>query len=424
VLTGEEQKYLQDFATFDYEAYLRQAPRKFPGTLQWFDQHETYRAWIDAISSQMLMIYGPAGCGKTVIARSLMDDLQSLSESRPRPNFFFCNAASPTQRTAQGILTGLINQCLTWHPSLAFKIAQPYFRERAQSRHQWDPETLLELFKALVSVGICCFVLLDGLDECDDHSQIFILENFQQRLLPCALSGFPLKVIVTCRRTFAIKKALSTHPLCLEIALDQCHGNISSDLSLVIHAKVSKFTELYDIGSQPREDIAKSLKDKADGNFLWATLADDLMNSESTITLDGIELLLNSIPSGLTGIYNKILESIDSRRYQDANMALKWIVLAAQPMKVDELSLALALGSTRREIKDMANFQFLNVELELLKILGPLVKIVNDEVYLVHNSAKDFLLGCAFESGKGKAEPFIQIVPQRDHALLAQACLR
>jgi hypothetical protein len=51
------------------------------------------------------------------------------------------------------------------------------------------------------------------------------------------------------------------------------------------------------------------------------------------------------------------------------------------------------------------------MEFELLKILGPLIKIVNNEVYLVYNSVKDFLLGYTFKSSKGKAEPFIQVIP-------------
>ncbi|EFY94327.2 ankyrin repeat containing protein [Metarhizium robertsii ARSEF 23] len=403
-LTSEEQECLDTFSTCDYERYLLQSPQKFPGTLKWFSSHETYCTWLNTTSSQLLLVNGPPGCGKTVISRALIDELCGLQELRIRPTYFFCNNAIPSQRTAHGILTVLIHQILVRHSGSAFKVVLPYYRARNQS--QWALETLWELFAALVLDGLCPSLVIDGLDECDDHSQTFIIQHFHQLVFPSALPRLPLKVFLTCRLTFTVKAAMISYPISLVLAMEQQHQNISGDLSLVIQAKIKTFANLYRISPEVQRDIARKIEDKADGNFLWVTLAEDLLRQESIVTVDGIEQLLDRIPSGLTGVYNA------------------WITLAARPLKTAELGLALALESGSRDMKYSARRQFLNVELELLKILGPLVKVLNDEVYLVHKSAKEFLLGSAFDGNGGRLEPHIQIVPSRDHATLAEVSLR
>lgn len=421
-LTGEEKKCLDAFSTCDYERYLLQCPQKFPGTLKWFNNHETYRTWLNTTSSQLLLVNGPPGCGKTVISRALIDELYGMPESRICPKYFFCNNAVPSQRTAHGILTGLIHQILVRHSGSAFKVAMPFYRARNQS--QWALETLWELFTALVWAGLCPSLVIDGLDECDDHSQTFIIQHFHQLVFPSALPHLPLKIFLTCRLTFTIKSAMMSYPISLELAMEQQHKNIGDDLSLVIQDKITTFANLYRISPEVQRDIARKIEDKADGNFLWVALAENLISRESIITIDGIEQLLDRIPSGLTGIYNALLRSIDPRRSEDAMNILKWITLAARPLKPAELGLALALEPGSRDMKNLARRQFLNVELELLKILGPLVKVLNDEVYLVHQSAKEFLLGSAFDGNGGRVEPHIQIVPSRDHAILAEVSLR
>ena len=344
-----------------------------------------------------------------------------MPEVESAPNFFFCNGAVFTQRTAVGILTGLIHQCLKRNPRFASKIAKPY--HQALKGDQWDVDTLWKLLVNFINAGLGTFLIIDGLDECDDDFQTLILQRFHKLLSSSALLR-PFKVILACRPTFAIKTTMISCPSFLKLIMEQERETIKKDLSIAIKANVANFAMFYNIDPEMQEEISRELEEKADGNFLWATIAEDLISRKSIITNDGIEQLLNSLPSGLPGIYNTLLKSIDLCRNQFALNALKWITLAPRPMKLAEMRVALALQPDSRDMEDVARYQPYNVEAELMKTFSSLVKVLNDEVHLVHESAKDFLLGQSVESNQGPKEPHVRIFPSTDHASLAHACLK
>jgi hypothetical protein len=70
---------------------------------------------------------------------------------------------------------------------------------------------------------------------------------------------------------------------------------------------------------------------------------------------------------------------------------LRWVVWAERPLTVRELTTAIAIHPEHRSMSALTEVVQPNLESELRPILGALITVQNDIVYLVHQSAKEFL---------------------------------
>src|SRR6266404_1015371 len=64
-------------------------PDRIPGTCEWFVAHKLFRDWQESESSRMLWVSADPGCGKSVLAKYLVDSVLATTESRTICYFFF-----------------------------------------------------------------------------------------------------------------------------------------------------------------------------------------------------------------------------------------------------------------------------------------------------------------------------------------------
>jgi serine/threonine protein kinase len=62
----------QFFRTSQYERYKERNPARVKDTCQWFLQHSRYLYWRNSLTSRILWVSADPGCGKSVLARSLV----------------------------------------------------------------------------------------------------------------------------------------------------------------------------------------------------------------------------------------------------------------------------------------------------------------------------------------------------------------
>lgn len=106
-----------------------------------------------------------------------------------------------------------------------------------------------------------------------------------------------------------------------------------------------------------------------------------LMNRKSTdiLSLESLKSEIKTLPLQVTTMVLQTFQALP----RWARLALGWILHAQRPLKVQELSAAIALsdlyGSQSEEL-DSGNF-LLDVEVQMESIFGPLVKIENNEIF-------------------------------------------
>ena len=133
--------------------------------------------------------------------------------------------------------------------------------------------------------------------------------------------------------------------------------------------------------------------------------------------------VLHSVPPGLPAIYSRMLLRTEASRQSIISEILRWVTMAVRPLTVHELTGAIAIPSiaplsSDRTIRDH------------ITMCGPILRIrlenhpedsAVDEVHLVHQSARDYLLR------KERDEDLIlegfRIEEEEAHSKLTRVCL-
>lgn len=137
-----------------------------PGTCEWVLHHPKYRAWAESSRDGLLWISADPGCGKSVLAKSLIDMELKSTETHTVCYFFF------KDNEKQGSLTTAL--CAILH--------QLFSRQRHLIRHAipaWGSDGIKlsgetsELWRIWLAAArdpeannVTC--VLDALDECDN----------------------------------------------------------------------------------------------------------------------------------------------------------------------------------------------------------------------------------------------------------------
>ncbi len=75
-LSETELNCLQCLRTSEYEAFRRRNPDRTPGTCEWFLMHKKNQSWRNEQSSSLLWVFANPGCGKSVLAATLVEELR------------------------------------------------------------------------------------------------------------------------------------------------------------------------------------------------------------------------------------------------------------------------------------------------------------------------------------------------------------
>jgi ankyrin repeat protein len=141
---------------------------------------------------------------------------------------------------------------------------------------------------------------------------------------------------------------------------------------------------------------------------------------------------LESLPETLDETYNRILEAIHKVNVDDAYKVLQWLAFSARPVKLEEVTDALAVDLDKSEFKPD---EWLTGAQGILKICSSLVTVskttISDRPYkteecyvltLAHFSVKEYLLSDNIRISRPKVSRF-SICKEDADILIAQTCL-
>ena len=149
-----------------------------------------------------------------------------------------------------------------------------------------------------------------------------------------------------------------------------------------------------------RAEVEATLLDRAQGTFLWVGFVMVELLKKNT----SIEIIraLADFPPGLPAIYSRMLRQIDGQWRPVVTAILRWVVMAARPLTLPELTDAVQAPLTAGISRDQAM-------LDYISLCGPILEVRDEEVHLVHQSARDYLLG----GGGSRQQPGPVRVPHR-----------
>ena len=118
-------------------------PERVPGTCEWFLDNEKFRTWRSATDSRLLWVSAGPGCGKSVLARCLIDEYQASNTlTASTVAYFSFKEGLEGRQRPENALKAITHQLLTQHQ-------EPALAEHALSKFQAHGEKLGEMFGEL-----------------------------------------------------------------------------------------------------------------------------------------------------------------------------------------------------------------------------------------------------------------------------------
>ena len=253
----------------DAETNFRSArDQREPGTGQWLVDSETYLQWKTGIIRH-LWFHGKAGCGKSVISASIVEDVRRFSPDSAGTGcaiFYFAFSDSSKQSHID-CLRSIVHQ-LSGCPSVLSSLEQLFKTSEARreggSRVDESHESLQNILVDRIRSHKRFFLILDGLDESPEMDG----KNTRQReklleWLEILSAKLPmLQILATSRRLPDIEAALTGMKFHLESMITGC---VNVDISKYVVNQLNKDRRLRELDANMKEKIQDAFMMKADG---------------------------------------------------------------------------------------------------------------------------------------------------------------
>lgn len=339
--------------------------------------------------------------GKTTLSIFIIEELEARARQEPLVTllFFFSSSNEAGRNTAVAILSGLLFQLIEQHPGLA-KHASYYLKKLSHAvSSPASIDTLWLIFKRILGnlalQTVQC--VLDGLDECERESRGWLLTALEGQ---ARSSAGRFRLLVLSRDMGGLEGFTR---LRLDLNNDK---PLAGDIERCIADGVTRLSRLDGIAASK---LCDTLQAKSDGTFLWVGLI--LKELAKKKTSREVWETIDSLPKDLYKIYSRILDQIQPHQQDESARLLRWVATAMRPLRLEEL----------QELRGLAGCgdgdgpgDVIKACREQVGCCEELLRIHDDAVHLIHQSARDYLLGVA--------KPF-GIRLEEAHLELARHCL-
>ncbi|KAF8534845.1 hypothetical protein BDD12DRAFT_754871 [Trichophaea hybrida] len=394
--------------------FIREDGKREPRTNEWLFSESSMIDWTSdtnkADTNRVVWVNGIPGCGKSILCSSAIRELRHRFpvNSHIPIAFFFCDQKDSARNKLDSILRTWISQLLSQCQYIPDSIRAAFDISRHNGRPRISPaDQPIKLLRDLVERFSQCYFVLDALDECEDRRE------FMPVLVDMVESANNAKLLVTSRNLYDIGAIFSKH-LVVEITTETVHRDVDTYLTSAV-ARLN-FEESY------QKKIHKRLLDGSGGMFLWVHLM--VENLRFATSPYDIEEQLESLPTGLEGVYQKILDKLDSEgpnRRALVKKVLLWACFCDRPLEWRELRHAFSIDEEELTF----NSKKTPWKTAILELGAPLVEFHGTEqtLHLTHLSVKEFLTSPQIGAGSNYIMNRHFIPTEFAHGKIAASCL-
>ncbi|KAI8710751.1 SesA domain-containing protein [Fusarium sp. LHS14.1] len=417
---------IQSLHTSPYLERKNRNPDRVPGTCEWFAHHGHFQQWRESTSSSILWVSANPGCGKSVLAKYLVDSELPTTKSRTTCYFFFKDDFED-QRTATSALSCILHQVYTQKEILfSDKIAKRLEDHKTHLTTSFD-----ELWEVLVMTSqdnnageLVC--ILDAFDECEDQQR----DKFIKALRKLygteneTKNNTSLKFLVTSRPYDKIR--LDFKPVIrLEGESEAEISKIAREVDVYIEHRVSCIRNSLHLEPDEAQLLLNELRRVPNQTYLWVYLTLDLIESDISIDKARIRDVTSSLPRTVDDAYERILAK--SSNAEEARKLLHIVVAAARPLTLAEMDLALALRENHRSYQGLESRPEARFRKYVTDLCGLFVTITDSKIYLLHQTAKEFLVPNDHSNSRGDRDSQLgwksSLQLPESHRILCQICI-
>jgi hypothetical protein len=345
---------------------------------QWILDDPLFKQWRHDPKARKLWVKGDPGTGKTMLLCGIVDELEQSSTPHSLLSFFFCQSGDSRINNATAVLRGMIYRVVKQQPSLIslarkkYGTANQLLSDNVNSFYALS-EVINEILAGTPETRMC--FVIDALDECDTGLELLL------GLIDRLASKYPRTTwLLSSRRGGIVEKQLGSDGTST-IELDR--ERMSHAVDKYIEYQTSHLPSLRD-DQTLRAEVYEQMRRKADGTFLWAAhVFGVLQRVESWDVLD----VLEEMPAGLIPLYDRMMDHIrklERNAPEYCRLVLSTVVVAFRPLHLLELGVLSGIpGRISNNPKSLSS---------IVNMCGSFLTLREDHVYVIHQSAKDYLV--------------------------------
>jgi ankyrin repeat protein len=406
-----------------YEWYKDRVEDQLEGTCMWFLEHEHFQEWVKQESGPLLVSADP-GCGKSVLAKYLID--HALPRSATICYFFF---KDQDQNTVRQALCALLHQLFSQKPSLI---------QHAMGQLSKDGSGLINSTISLWTIlgdavrdpqAGPVIIVLDALDECSESEFEDLMWNVENQLRSSQSGHSKLKYLLTSRPYEQIvskfRCLLDDFPR-IRILGEEESEVISQEVNRVIQYQVERLAKEKGLSQKVKGHLVDRLLKITHRTYLWVYLVSHYLKTTDFIrTPKGVESAFKTLPKNVNQAYEGILNK--SKEDLMVRKALAIILAAGRPLTLSEMNVAVNIHSTSQSIHDIdLEEEEEDFKSRLRSWCGLFLSIHHGRIYFLHQTAREFLLANPPSSTPVSTELRWQhsITTHHAHSVLAELCVR
>ncbi|MCJ1424372.1 hypothetical protein MMC29_002260 [Sticta canariensis] len=435
--TAEELECLQCL-TSNYREDKDRNEQRVPGTCEWFLEHQKFLSWQQKDTASLLWVSADPGCGKSVLSRFLVDEVLSFDSQGSSVCYFFFKDDDANRQSGAQALCAILHQLFVQKPELLKHAMSAYEKSGAEFRTMfqelWD---ILMKCASDSNIGkIIC--VLDALDECEKPARDDLITQLTWLYSARNNTHGKLKFLATSRPYHDIERRLSSSikdksTIRLEGENQIESDKISKEIDLVISYQVPLIarSRRFPLGLEVQDALMNGLRKTPNRTYLWLHLILEVVRESLDSRKDPLLEQIEKLPHTVEEAYEKILGKINRSDYvEKARRLLHIIVAAARPLTLQELNIALTIDEKLQQRRSCRSYHDLDLESQeefqdrIRNLCGLFVSIQDSKIYLIHQTAKEFLISKDTSSAKSNLEVWKHSLNSVvSNSILAKICL-
>lgn len=322
----------------------------------------------------------------------ILEHLESRIRDDSKIIYYFCNIKNnKASRNARSVLQALIIQLCESRQRLFRLLPEDWAKDQKQFREASIDRLKKEFTKLLHHDAYArVYCVIDGLDVYykgvgNDDDRCEEMKELIDILIKAFSSGTTseraIKLLCTSRPDPDILTAWGAEPT------KRLRGD-PKDIEKFVHSRVASLT----LNKRFRDAAIEKLFSKPQKTFLWVDVVIRKIEKIRLPNRNTIEEAIEGSSERLDKLYSDLIRDGVRNERQIARL-LCWVIYAKRPLRCDELDDAIAIDPkdgplTYERLRDAK--PGLTGEM-VHRILGTLLDVVGDEVYVIHQSVADFV---------------------------------
>jgi len=362
---------------YDHKTTWKQTRQRGNATLH--NQTPKYREWKGYSESSTLLFTGKLGSGKSVLLANIVEDLYRPRDTNIPVVYFFCRHDILESLQARTVIGSLARQMLQQMIDLDISA-----QVLEMSSSLTSLEEILSLLQQVLPSSYKAFIVVDGLDDCDNTEQTLLVKFLQEMQ-----KNFIIHLCISERLeasnalTLGSKNFSSATIILIPEENPDIESFITTELEQCIESEKLVLGDPILI-----VEIQDALLERSQGMFLWVAL--QIISLCDMKTDYAIRQALADLPKDLSQTFHRILRKSEGlETYQ--RRILELIIAAHRPLTTSELREALSVVPGDLVWRPE---KFINDVISAFNCCGSLLIIDEEEqsVRLVHKSVEQFLL--------------------------------